>query len=344
MATEGPIPKPELGHNASWADDTFARRVRPGRKIGTHKWEVGGVIVIAGSPSFIGAAYLASRAAGRAGAGIVYLASGRSVGVALAGAMPEVAHIVLPETDAPGSARRAVERLEPHLKKAKSVVIGPGLGDDELTDHLLSALFGFGGKNAQIGSNIGFGGPSLVTTNARDVANSPIFGHEHIKLVIDADALTWLSKQEEWWTHMPQGRAVLTPHPGEMARLTGLSTEEIVADPSHVAREYAEKWGQAVLMKSAYSAASDGKATFVAEDAPTSLATAGTGDVLSGTVGALLAQGLTPLDAAGLALFAGAKAARALEYRFGDLGVIATDMPDQIAGVLGKLGTGNESR
>jgi NAD(P)H-hydrate repair Nnr-like enzyme with NAD(P)H-hydrate dehydratase domain len=344
MATDASVLKPEPGHNASWADETFARSVCPRRKIGTHKWEVGGVIVIAGSPSFIGAAYLASRAAGRSGAGIVYLASGRSVVVALAGAMPEVAHIVLPETDAPGSARRAVERLEPHLRKAKSVVIGPGLGDDELTDHLLSALFGFGGKTAQIGSNIGFGGPRSVTTNTRDVENSPVFSHEHLKLVIDADALTWLSRQDEWWTHMPQGRAVLTPHPGEMARLTGRSTEEVVADSSQIAHEHAVKWGQAVLMKSAYSAASDGKATLVAQDAPASLATAGTGDVLSGTIGAFLAQGLAPLDASGLALFAGAKAARALEHRFGELGVIATDMPDEIAGVLGKLHMGDDSR
>lgn len=337
MATEPSVLRPKLEHNASWADEAFARRVRPSRKIGTHKWEIGGVIVIAGSPSFTGAAYLASRAAGRAGAGIVYLASGRGVIGALAGAMPEVAHIVLPETEAPGSAKRAIQRLDPYLEKSKSVVIGPGLGDDELTDHLLSALFGFGGKNAQAGSNIGFGAPSHVITDAYDVAKSPLFGHQQLKLVIDADALTWLSQQDRWWTQMPQGRVVLTPHPGEMSRLTGLSSEEIVADPRKIAREYAAKWGHTVIMKSAYSAASDGKATIVAEDAPTSLATAGTGDVLSGAVGAFLAQGLAPLDAAGLALFAGARAARTLEQQFGDVGVIATDMPEAIAAELGKL-------
>lgn len=344
MVSEASVSKPELEHNTSWADEAFARGAHPTRKTGTHKWEVGGVIVIAGSPSFTGAAYLASRGAGRAGAGIVYLASGRGVINALAGAMPEVAHIVLPETDAPGSAKRAIEHLEPHLKKARSVVIGPGLGDDELSDHLLSALFGFGGKNARAGSNIGFGGPSRVPTNAREAVDSPLFGHEQLKLVVDADAITWLSRQDAWWTHMPQGRVILTPHPGEMARLTGLPAEEIAADPRKIAGEYAAKWGHVVLVKSAYSAVSDGKVTIVAEDAPTSLATAGTGDVLSGVVGAFLAQGLAPLDAAGLALFAGARAARTLEQQFGDLGVIATDMPEAIAVVLAKLASSGGPR
>src|SRR5690606_1962412 len=116
------------------------RSVVPHRAVGTHKWDVGGTVVIAGSPAFTGAAYLACRAAGRAGAGIVYLASGRSVISMLTGAMPEVAHILLPETDAAGAARRAVERLQPFLEKAKSVVVGPGLGDDEATDHLLSGI------------------------------------------------------------------------------------------------------------------------------------------------------------------------------------------------------------
>lgn len=329
--------KPVLASNALWADEALARNVRPVRRIGTHKWEVGGVIVIAGSPAFTGAAYLTSRAAGRSGAGIVYLASGRGVVGALAGAMPEVAHIILPETDAPGSAKRAIDRLQPHLEKARAVVVGPGLGDDELTDHLLSALFGFGGVTAAAGSQFGFGWATAATSRTAEAATAPLFGDEVLRVVIDADALTWLSKQDQWWTQMPRGRALLTPHPGEMARLTGLSTEEIVADPQKVAREYAETWGQTVLLKTGHSVASDGTTTIVAPDAPTSLATAGTGDVLSGMVGAFLAQGLAPLDAAALALYAGPRAARNLEQRFGDLGVIATDMPEAIAAELAKV-------
>ncbi len=76
MASNGATAKPGLAKNAIWADEAFARRVLPTRSIGTHKWDVGGVVVVAGSPALTGAAYLASRSAGRSGAGIVYLASG----------------------------------------------------------------------------------------------------------------------------------------------------------------------------------------------------------------------------------------------------------------------------
>ncbi len=337
MSSDKALGRPGLSGSARWADEAYARSVVPHREVGTHKWEVGGVVVIAGSPSFTGAAYLASRAAGRAGAGIVYLASGRNVISMLTGAMPEVAHIVLPETDAPASARRAVERIEPYLDKAKSVVIGPGLGDDEATDHLLTTLFGFGGHISRAASHIGFGAAPGVDYGAASATQSPLFSREHLKVVIDADGLNWLAKQDQWWDHVPRGRLVLTPHPGEMARLTGRGTADIVSDTQGVASEFAKTWNQAVVIKSGYSAASDGKTTIVADDAPTSLATAGTGDVFAGTIGAYLAQGLAPVDAAGLALFTGSRAARTVEAIFGELGVIATDLPDVIATELRQI-------
>lgn len=331
MSSDKTLSRPDLSASARWADEAYARLVVPHREVGTHKWEVGGVIVIAGSPSFTGAAFLASRAAGRAGAGIVYLASGRGVISMLTGAMPEVAHIVLPETDDSAAARRAVERMEPYLDKARSVIIGPGLGDDEATDHLLTALFGFGGHMSRVASHIGFGAASGAADGAEGRAEPPLFSRDHLKIVVDADGLNWLAKQDRWWNLVPEGRLVLTPHPGEMARLTGREPADIVADPQGVAAEFATTWKQAVVIKSGYSAASDGTMTIVADDAPTSLATAGTGDVFAGTIGAYLAQGLTPLNAAGLALFTGSRAARTAESIFGELGVIATDLPDVIA-------------
>jgi NAD(P)H-hydrate repair Nnr-like enzyme with NAD(P)H-hydrate dehydratase domain len=329
--------KPALETGTLWADEAFARAIRPRRETGAHKWGVGGVIVIAGSPSLAGAAYLASRAAGRAGAGIVRLASGRGVISMLASAMPEVAYVPLPETDAPGSARKAVERLMPSFEKCRAAVIGPGLGDDELTDHLLSALMGFAGKHQQSRANIGFGISASNLATAPDGIDAPLFAHEDLRVVLDADALKWLATQPEWWTHIPENRVVLTPHPGELAALTERPADEITANPAEIAREYAKKWRQTVVVKSGYSAASDGARTLVADDAPPSLATAGSGDVFAGAIGAFLAQGLASADAAGLALYVGTQAARTLEATFGDLGIIATDMPDAIAIELGKL-------
>ncbi len=324
--------RPELAKGAAWADEAFAKRVLPRREVGAHKWGVGGVMVVAGSPSYIGAAYLTCRAAGRAGAGVVHLAASRGVIAMLAGAMPEVAHIPLPETDVPGAARMAAERIGTRLEKGRAVVIGPGLGEDELAHHLLSTLFGFGGKGGAGGAAIGFGSPQSVHDSSG--GESPLFAHEHLRFVIDADALKWLSKQEEWWARMPGDRMVLTPHIGEMELLTGMSSKEILADPQKVAADHATKWGTTVLLKGGHSVGSDGKTTLVAEDAPVSLATAGSGDVLAGMTGAFLAQGLSPVDAAGLSLYVGTGASRAVEERFGELGVIATDLPDAIAGRL----------
>lgn len=337
MTTSKASSRPELPGSARWADEAYARAVVPHRDVGAHKWDVGGVVVIAGSPALTGAAYLACRAAGRAGAGIVYLASGRSVISMLTGAMPEVAHIILPETDAPGAARRAVERLDPYLDKAASVVIGPGLGDDEATDHLLSALFGFGDRRSRATSQIGFGERVASDGGPASEGVSPLFAREHLKVVVDADGLNWLAKQEHWWDDVPAGRLVLTPHPGEMARLTGRETSEIVANPVAIAEAHAAEWRQAVVIKSGYSAASDGARTVKADDAPTSLATAGTGDVLAGTIGAYLAQRLEPVDAAGLAFYTGTRAARTVEAIYGELGVIATDLPDVIATELRQI-------
>jgi NAD(P)H-hydrate repair Nnr-like enzyme with NAD(P)H-hydrate dehydratase domain len=87
-------------------------------------------------------------------------------------------------------------------------------------------------------------------------------------------------------------------------------------------------------LKYGYSVVTDGTAVLVADDAPTSLATAGTGDVLAGTIGAFLTQGLAPLQAAGLALYAGARAARRVEQRVGTLGLVASDLPIAIAETL----------
>jgi NAD(P)H-hydrate epimerase len=320
--------RPELIKGAAWADKAFASSVLPRREVGAHKWGVGGTMVIAGSPSYIGAAYLSCRAAGRAGAGVVHLAASRAVIAMLAGVMPEVAHIPLPETDMPSAARKAAERISPKLEKARAVVIGPGLGEDELAHHLLVTLLGFGDKRSAT-SSIGFG--RAQETAGGSAAESTLFQHDHLRVVIDADALKWLSNQEEWWARMPGERLVLTPHIGEMERLTGLEAREILDAQQDVAQTYARKWGTTVVLKSGHSVASDGASTLVAADAPPSLATAGTGDVLAGMLGAYLAQQMTPIDAAGLALYAGSRAARIVEERFGELGVIATDLPDAIA-------------
>ncbi len=317
-------------------DEAMARDLLPVREVGTHKWDVGGVIVVAGSPSYPGAAILASRSAGRAGAGIVYLAASRGIIGTVASAIPEVAYIPLPETESTSGARRAVESIREHLPRTSSMVIGPGLGADEVSDTFLSALFGFGGRSEQARGRMGFGNDTSTTPTNQDPTDS-IFAESDVNIVIDADGLNWLAKQDLWWERLPAQRVVLTPHPGEMSRLLDIPVDEITADPVTVAADAARRWQQVVLLKGAQAVVSNGETTIVADLAATSLATAGSGDVLAGTVGGLLAQLRSPLDSATLAVYVGPRAALRMEDRFGILGVVATDLPDSIATELALL-------
>lgn len=126
--------------------------------------------------------------------------------------------------------------------------------------------------------------------------------------------------------------------------MTGKTTTEITSDPLSLTRAFAAEWGQTVVLKHGYTVASDGTKAVIAVDAPVSLATAGTGDVLAGTIGAFLAQGLSPLDAAALAIYTGCAAARSVEERTGILGLVASDLPLAIASELAKLERGGKAQ
>lgn len=328
--------RPDLTGRQQWADADLAKAIAPHREFGAHKWDVGGVVVIAGSPMYTGAAQLCTRAGGRAGAGIVHLAAPRSVISIIASAIPEVAHIPLSGVDSSNGVRQAIEALSEHLERTRATVVGPGLGDDDGISDFLSVLFGLRQGVRSLSKSMGF---STVTPirNEQEAAEAPLFGLSDSTVVVDADGLNWLAKQPEWWKRIPAQRLILTPHPGEMARLLGREVDAVIADPLATVEEAASLWSQTVVLKYGYSAASNGERTIVAEDAPVSLATAGSGDVLAGMIGAFAAQGLDPIDAAALALHIGPRAARRGEQRFGSYGLIAADLPEEVALELATL-------
>jgi NAD(P)H-hydrate repair Nnr-like enzyme with NAD(P)H-hydrate dehydratase domain len=302
----------------------WAASVLPRRKPGAHKWSVGGVVIVAGSPPFAGAAALCCAGAGRSGAGIVSAALPRSIAPVVVGLVPEVTVVFLPEGESSSVATRASEAIGERLERSAAMVVGPGLGNDAATAALLGALFGF----TRVQGSIGFGTVAsgidasvLEGTIAR--AGKPV--------VVDADALTWLAEQERWWERVPADLMVLTPHPGEMARLVDLGVDEIVANPEVIAREAATRWGQTVVLKGGRTVVATADGSLSAADTPPSLATAGSGDVLCGSIGALLAQGLSGPDAAALAVFVGCRAAQRVSAEYGTLGVVAGDLPEAIA-------------
>ncbi len=322
--------RPKPGADDIVVDAAMAARLLPRRAFGAHKWAVGGLVIVGGAPGYVGAPILAAMAAQRAGAGILNMAVPRGLVGVIAGAVPEAAFLPLSETETTQGARRSAEEITTRLEKATAIVIGPGLGDDEASDGLMAALFG---KTTSF-SSIGFGS---ATAHESDSPRGGLLSAGERPILIDADGLNWLAKQETWWTLLPAGRCLLTPHLGEMARLAGRSPDEIGANPLDAVRDAAKEWRQTVVLKYGFTVASDGTRSVIAADAPRSLATAGTGDVLAGTIGAFLAQGLAPLDASALAMYVGCAAARRVETSMGTLGLVATDLPAAIAAELAVL-------
>jgi len=280
----------------------------PKRARDSHKGTFGKAMICAGSANYVGAAFLAGSAATRAGAGLVTLALARTIYPMIASALHETTFVVLPDDNGaliPDAARV----LSDHLAGYDALLLGCGFGRDGKTIAFVQQLL-FG--NAEIRH-------SLLATR--------------YSLVIDADALYALAQSGDWWTHLPPNRAILTPHPGEMATLTGLAREVVPADRVNVAQRFAAQWQQVVVLKGAHTVvASPDPATLLGARATLlpfatpALATAGTGDVLAGTIVALLAQGLPIFDAAIAGAYIHGLAGEIAQREIGDAGVVAGDL------------------
>jgi NAD(P)H-hydrate epimerase len=321
-----------MGKADTVISEEMVKAILPRRSFGTHKWDVGGLIVVAGAPNYFGAPLLCATAAARSGAGIVAVAAPRSIIGPIATRLPEAIFLPIPDGEPLSFGKQARELVTDLFEKSRALLVGPGIGQDEHASALMAALYG---KNAAArASGIGFA--SGIRPGEKPHEHEQIVGGDK-PAVVDADGLNWLADQTDWWlTSKPQS-LVLTPHVGEMERLSGVSAKEIIADPVATAKGAAAKWKQIVVLKYGHSVATDGDKVFVAPDAPVSLATAGAGDVLAGMIGGFLAQAVKPLDAATAALFIGPRAARRVELVTGTLGLLAGDLPLAIAEELRDL-------
>lgn len=310
--------------------ETLARSFLPNRQPGTHKWEVGALLVIGGSPTYIGAVALAAMAAQRSGAGIVQLAVPRGIISAIVPMVPEAIYVALPESESTGGARAAVSLIGEHFDRATGLLIGPGLGQDTAADSLLRALFAPAGNARSIGFGV-TGGTGRIASPDRAAPGAEPLGGRGTPTVIDADGLNWLAEQSDWPELLVPGSAVLTPHPGEMARLLNKKVSEVIGDPIKTVREAARHSRQVVVLKYDHTVVSNGDETLFAPASPLSLASAGTGDVLGGMIAGFLSQGLKPFQAASLAVYLGCRAALRLEAELGTLGLVASDLPRAVA-------------
>ncbi|MEO8251595.1 MAG: NAD(P)H-hydrate dehydratase [Chloroflexota bacterium] len=283
-----------------------AKRIPP-RPARAHKGTFGRLLIVAGSLEYAGAALLAGLGAIRAGVGLACLATPETVGLRLIGLVPELTSMLLPE-EAPGLiAPGGWRRLATEAPGYDALVVGPGLGRQPAT--------------------------------LRRVRN--FVGELRHPAVIDADALNALAGVQRWWgaIRVPM---VLTPHAGEFARLMRAPDGEALADDDaqrlEAVREAAASWGQVVVLKGAHTVIASPTGDLLRSDIATpALATAGSGDVLAGAIGAFLAAGLEPFDAAGCGVAVHGAAGLLAEDRIGRAGVVARDIANLLPNAIEKL-------
>lgn len=276
--------------------EQIARHLPPRRR-SAHKGSFGHVGIIAGSIGKTGAAALAAKAAARVGAGLVTVAAPDSVHPTIASLLLEAMTLPMPETAAHTFSRTSVDALLAFAAERSAVAIGPGIGQDpdtaEAVRHFLAAVT--------------------------------------VPCVVDADALNAAASDPSLWSRCT-APMILTPHPGEMARLCGLAKgSEVNRDRLGLARRVAREYGVIVVLKGARTiiAQADGQVAINPTGNP-GMATGGTGDVLTGAIAGLLAQGLSPWEAACTGTYLHGLAGNLAAHTIGTIGLIASDIIDRL--------------
>ncbi len=302
----------------SLAEARELRELLPPRPRDSHKGTFGHLLVLAGSEGKTGAAALASRGALRAGAGLVTL--GVAEGLSDIMAVKITAAMTLPLPQAAGAralGRQALEPISAFAEGCAALALGPGLGTHPETRELVR---------------------TLVQRLERP-------------MVVDADAINALAGDQEGQKGKGAGKnlslgaagpRILTPHPGELARLLGCSTKEVQSRRLALARETAGRYGVVLVLKGAQTlvAAPDGRVSLNPTGNP-ALATGGTGDVLTGLIGGFLAQGLSAWDAARLGVYLHGLSADWFAAQHGTRGLVAGDLLSLFPEVLGQFTRGS---
>jgi hydroxyethylthiazole kinase-like uncharacterized protein yjeF len=313
---------PELADDVT-IEMASAQQIRawlPQRPASAHKGTFGRALLVAGSVNYVGAATLAGTGAKRVGTGLVTMALPMPIQPAVAASLTEATYLLLPH-DLGVVASGAVEVLRERLGDYDSLLLGPGLTREKETVSFVHAFLGLERANRK--EQIGF-----LPHPAAEEPQRPELPH----LVVDADGLNALAMVDGWWKALPPG-TILTPHPGEMARLMGGETtaKEIQADREGIARRMAAKWMTVVVLKGAFTvvAAPDGR-VMVLPFANPGLATAGSGDVLAGAIVGLRAQGMDAFEAAVAGAYLHGLAGELARADLGDMGMVAGDLPSRL--------------
>lgn len=269
-----------------------------------HKGDFGKVLIIAGSVGMSGAAALAGRAALRAGAGLVRVATPKSVLPIVASIEPSFTTIALPEDNLGRISAKAIDVLIGAVSENDAVAFGPGIG--------LS------------------GGLRTILEN--------LLEQQSLRLLVDADGLNNLARMKNWPAKR-KAKLILTPHPGEMKRLwSGLFRQELPPDRQEQAATLAQQTGSIVVLKGAGTVVTDGERVYVNRTGNPGMATAGSGDVLTGVITALMGQGLSDFDAAVLGVYIHGLAGDIAAEKLGQVSLIATDIAQALSDAFMRSG------
>ncbi len=263
----------------------------PPRRAESHKGDYGRVLVLGGSTGMAGAAALAGMAALRAGAGLVTVGSPRGVYPIIASKLTCATTRPFPETDAGTFSTAGLAEIVAFAEGFDVVALGPGLGRHADTTDFVCAL-----------------AASL---------NKP--------MVIDADALNALA-EDPLFLKQASAPRVLTPHPGEMGRLAGLTIKEVQKARRQVSAWFARHYRALLVLKGNGTVVTDGTRSYLNTTGNPGMATGGTGDVLTGVIAGLMAQRLEPFDAAVLGVYVHGLAGDLAAQKFGQVSLIATDL------------------
>ncbi len=273
-------------------DEHYVSKLLPPRFPDSHKGSYGKVLIISGSTGMTGAGCLSAGAALRSGAGLVYIGVPASLAPIYGASVTEAIVVPLKESMPGTLSQDCIAGLSARLKTVDAAAVGPGLSVNDEMVKLIEHII----ENASI------------------------------PLVLDADALNCISRDINILKKL-KADAVITPHPGEMARLMGISTEEVQNNRINIARDFAARWKVVTVLKGSRTviAGADGR-IFINPTGNPGMSTAGTGDVLTGIIAGLIAQGMKCLDAAVAGVYihglAGDRAAKVM----GEHGLIAGDL------------------
>ena len=271
-------------------------RILPERLPATHKGDYGHILVLAGSPGLTGAAYLCCLGALRSGCGLVTLGIPRSLNLAMEAKLTEVMTKPLPETTDLSLSLASEREIYRLVEKADAVAIGPGLSTNSETAELVKKLVGLIDK----------------------------------PFVLDADGLNNIIDDVSILKGV-KSRAVITPHPGEMARLLRISIAEVQSQREKVAQDFSREYGVTVVLKGHRTVVSEPDGNYyVNRTGNPGMATAGVGDILTGMIASFLGQAFSSFDACKLAVYIHGIAGDLAAKEKGKISLIASDLLNKL--------------